>query len=54
MQWNRANKDGYRETECDILCNTKKHEPYLEIDYEELENVNFVQWDEADNAEQNL
>ena len=34
------------------MCNIKKHEPYLDIDYEELQNFNFVQSDEeGDNAE---
>ena len=32
----------------DILCNIKKHEPYLNIDYGELQNFNFVQSDEED------
>ena len=31
---------------CDILCDTKKHEPYLDKAYEELQNFNFVQSDE--------
>ena len=33
------------------MCNIKKHEPYLDIDYEELQNFNFVQTDEEYNAE---
>ena len=34
------------------MCNIKKHEPYLDINYEELQNFNFVQSDEEeDNAE---
>ena len=34
------------------MCNIKKHEPYLDIDYEELQNFNFVQSDgEENNAE---
>ena len=35
-----------------IFCNIKKHESYLDIDYEQLQNFNFVQSDEiVDNAE---
>ena len=33
----------------EILCNIKKHEPYLDIDYEELQNINFIQSDEQEN-----
>ena len=34
------------------MCNTKKHEPYLDINCKELQNFNFVQSDEGkDNAE---
>ena len=40
-----------KEIEDNILCNIKKHEPYLDINYEELQNFNFVQSDEEDNAE---
>ena len=36
----------------DRLCNIKKHEPYMDIDHEELQNFNFLQLDEEeDNAE---
>ena len=35
--------------EGDILCNIKKQELYLDIDYEELQNFNFVQSDEEEN-----
>ena len=45
-QENQSYEDRYKEVEGDILCNIKKHEPYLDIDYEELQNVNFVQSDE--------
>ena len=31
------------------MCDVKKHEPYLDIDYEELQNYNFVQSDEEEN-----
>ena len=35
----------------DRLCNIKKHEPYMDIDHEELQNFNFLQLDEeGDNA----
>lgn len=35
------------------MCNITKHQPYLDIDYEELKNVNVVQLngEEEDNAE---
>ena len=51
-QNNRSYKDRYKEAE-DVLWNITKHELYLDIDYEELEIVNVVQWDgeENDNAE---
>ena len=64
MPWRNQNQlkqdsqryeDGYKEVEGNILCNIKKHEPYLDIDYEELQNFNFVQSDEEeDNADPNL
>ena len=51
-QDNQSYEDRYKEVEGDILCNIKKHEPYLDINYEELQNFNFVQSDEEeDNAE---
>ena len=51
-QDNQNYEDRYKEVEGNILCNIKKHEPYLDIDYEELQIVNFVQSDEKeDNAE---
>ena len=51
-QGNQSYEDRYKEVEDDILCNIKKHEPYLDINYEELQNFNFVQSDEEeDNAE---
>ena len=44
--------EGDKEVEGDILCNIKKNEPYLDIDYEELQNFDFIQSDEEeDNAE---
>ena len=49
-QDNRSYEDRYKEVEGDI-CNIKK-QPYLDINYEELQNFNFVQSDEEeDNAE---
>ena len=44
-QENKSYEDRYKEVEGDILCNITKHEPYLDIDYEELQNFNFVQSD---------
>ena len=45
-QDNQSYEDRYKEVEGDILCNIKKREPYLDINYEELHNFNFVQPDE--------
>ena len=51
-QDNQSYEDRYKEVEGDILCNIKKHEPYLAINYEELQSFNFVQSDEEEeNAE---
>ena len=51
-QDNQSYEDRYKEVEGGILCNIKKHEPYLDINYEELQNFNFVQSDEEEhNAE---
>ena len=51
-QENQTCEDRYKEVEDNILCNIKKHEPYLDIDYEELQNFNFVQsYQEENNAE---
>ena len=50
-QENQSYEDKYKEVEGNSLCNLKKHELYLDIDYEELQNFNFVQSDEEDNAE---
>ena len=51
-QGKQSYEDRYKEVEGDILCNIKRHEPYLDIDYEELQNFNFVQSaEEEDNAE---
>ena len=49
---NHSYEDRYKEVEDDILCNISKHEPYLDIDYEELQNINIVDSDEEEgNAE---
>ena len=45
-------EDRYKEVKCDILCNIKKHEPYLEIHYEELQNFDFVQLGEKENKDE--
>ena len=51
-QDNQSYENRHIEVEGDILCNIKKHESYLDINYEELQNFNFVQSDEEeDNAE---
>ena len=41
-QDNQSYEDRYKEVKGDILCNIMKHEPYLDIDYEELQNFDFV------------
>ena len=51
-QDNQSYEDRYKAVEGDILCDIKKHEPYLDINFEELQNFNFVQSNEEDdNAE---
>ena len=51
-QENQSYEDRFKEIGGDILCDIKKHEPYLGIEYKELQNFNFVQSDEGeDNAE---
>ena len=51
-QNNQTYKDRCKEFESDFLCNIKKHESYLDIDIEELQNFDFVQSDnEEDNPE---
>ena len=45
-QENQSYEDRYKEVEGNILSNIKKQEPYVDIDYEELQNFNFVQSDE--------
>ena len=43
---NQSYEDRHKEVEGDILCNIKKHEPHLDIDYEELQNFDFVHSEE--------
>ena len=51
-QDNQSYEDRYKEVEGDISCNIKKHEPYLDMNYQELQNLNFIQSDEEEyNAE---
>ena len=45
-QGNQSYEDRYKEVEDDMLCNIKKYEPFWDINYEELQNFNFVQSDE--------
>ena len=33
------------------MCDIKNHKPYLDIKYEELQNLNIFQSDKEDNAE---
>ena len=49
-QENESYEDRYKKVEGDNLCNIKQHESYLDIDYEELQNFDFAQSDEEDNA----
>ena len=49
-QNNQSFEDKYNEVEDDILCNRKKHKPYLDIDYEVLKNFNIVGSDDEDAA----
>ena len=51
-QDNQSYEDRYKEVEDGILCNIKKHVPFLDIDNEDLEIFDFVQSDEEeDNTE---
>ena len=61
MPWRNENEfkqdnqkfgDRYKDVKGNILCNIKKHEPYLNVGYKDLRNFDFVQSDgEKDNAE---
>ena len=42
-QDSQSYEDRCKEDEGDILCNIEKHEPYLGINYEELQNFKFIQ-----------
>ena len=43
-------KQDDKEVEDDILCNIKKYEPYLDINYKELQNFNIIESDEEEDA----
>ena len=45
---NQSYEDKYKEVEDEILCNIDTHEPYLDIDYEELHNLDMVESDEEE------
>ena len=47
-QGSKNYEDRYKKVEDDVLCNITKHEPYLDKDYEELENFNVLQLDEEE------
>ena len=50
-QSNQSYEDKYKQVEGNILCNIKKHKPYLDVDYEELQNFNLFESDEEDNTQ---
>ena len=50
-QDNENYEDRYKELESDTLCNINKHDPCLDINYEESHNFDCAQSDEKDNAE---
>ena len=51
-QDNLSYEDRYKEVDADILSNIKKHELYIDVDFEELQNFDFIQSDDKeDNAE---
>lgn len=45
---NQSYEVRYKELEGDVLCNIKKRKSYWDIDYEELQNLNFFQSDEGE------
>lgn len=51
-QGNQSYEGRYKENEIDLLCSIKKHESYLAIDSEELQNFNFVQSVEDEDNEE--
>ena len=51
-QGNYSHEGRCKEVEGDILSTIKKYEPYLDMDYEELQYFQFVQSDDEEvNAE---
>ena len=40
-QGKKSFEDRYKEVGGEILCNVRKYEPYLDIDYEELQSLTF-------------
>ena len=51
-QDNQSYEDRYKEVDTDILSNIKKHELYMDVDFEELQNFDFIKSDDKeDNAE---
>ena len=49
---NQSYEEKFKEVESDILCNLKKHEPYMDIDYEELSNYNMIESDEDEDNDE--
>ena len=50
-QDNQSYEDRYKEVDTDILSNIKKHELYMDVDFEELQNFDFIKSDDKeDNA----
>ena len=47
---NQSYEVRYKEVENDIFCNIQKHEPYLDIDYEVLQNFNIVESDDEEDV----
>ena len=41
-QDNQSYEDRYKEVDTDILSNIKKHELYMDVDFEELQNFDFI------------
>ena len=48
-QDNQSYEDRYRKLE-DILCNMKRHKPYMDIDYEELQIFSIDESDDEEDA----
>jgi len=48
----KSYEDKFKHVESDILCNIKKHEPYLDIELEDFDDVNIdYSEEESDNNE---